>query len=138
MIYGTLGPLKFADFSGAPEVAQTNWDMSEREGIEGVQYEDAGMSPGIFTASVMTDVLNWQTAHNLLREWQAMVSQAAQPLTLGGYSYPNYYKLLRVSAPHAQRVVVVYGGVTQSVLGVPGTAICRAQFVLREWMPGSY
>lgn len=134
MYYARLGDFTFLDWTGAPSIAQTSWTMIERSGVEGVLYVNGGKSPPVFQASVMADVLNWASANYLHQYWQRSVSGSPAPLTLGGFTYPNPFKLISVSQPEIKKILAGYGGTTSPY---PATAIVSATFTLREILPVS-
>jgi hypothetical protein len=134
MYYAQYGPFKFVDWTGAPTIAQTSWTMIERSGVEGVLYLNGGKSPPPFTASVMADVTDWASANYLHQHWQQYVTYPPQQLSLGGFVYPNPFKLIAVSQPVMKPIIAGFGGTTYPAVA---KAIVWAQFTLREILPAS-
>lgn len=132
MIYAQFGPFTFIEWTGAPQVAQTSWEMIERAGTQGVLFINCGERAAPFSAHVVADVLDWASANVLHQMWQKYTRMGPQPLTLGGFTYPNPFQLLDVSQPEMRRILAGFGGTTSPSTS---TAIVRATFTLREVIP---
>jgi hypothetical protein len=130
----TFGSLKFTSFDGDPLVSQTVWEQIERSGVQGVLWADAGQSPPPFAIQTWTDWPSWALAHDFARLLQEATSLAPQQLTLAGYTYPTYFKLVQVSQPRVRAIQWGRGGLCENLAGGPYTAkaLVMAQLVLRE------